>query len=120
MDSARKGNKNKIVSFTPSHLHNATDRRLDYKKPNVFIGSATKVDKHGYVRMSLSAIQEKKYIENADLVIFEINPNMPVVGGDTEVHISEIDYLVEVNTPIPQLPLSKITEEDKKIGEYVA
>lgn len=120
MDSARKAHKYGGISYQPCDLHNAVRRRLDYAKPNIFIGSATPMDEHGYMRISLSLVCEKELIENADIVILEINPNLPVVGGETEIHISEVDYLVEVNTPIPELPDYKLTDVDKKIGEYVA
>lgn len=120
MDSMRKAHKHKGVSYQPCHLHNAISRKLGNKVPNVFIGSATPMDKHGYVRSSLSLMCEKDFLEKADLVIMEINPNLPVVGGDTEIHISNIDHVVEVNTPIPELPSAPISDIDKTIGEYIA
>ena len=120
MEPDRVGNRNGIISHVPTHLHNMPSRCYAYKQPNVALISVSPMDEHGYLRTSLCAIAERELIDNADLVIAEVNPNMPVVNGDTEVHIKDIDAIVEVNTPIPILPRGKITEKDKIIGEYVA
>ncbi len=109
-----------IANHVPSHLHDCIRRRMDYKKPNVYIGSATPMDKHGYVYLSLSLYMDKDILENADIVILEINPNLPRLGGDTEVHISEIDHILEVNTPILTNPPSQLSETEKIIGKHVA
>lgn len=90
------------------------------KPPNVFIGTVTPMDKHGYCKTSISALYEKVFIENADLVIMEVNPNLPNVGGDTELPIDEIDYIIEVDRPVPILPVAEICDTDLIIGEYVA
>lgn len=117
---ARAAHSLGTVNFQPAHLHNGFVRKLQVKPPNVFIGTVTPMDKHGYVRTSLSALYEKAFIENADIVIMEVNPRLPVVGGDTEIPIADIDYIVEVDRPIPILPSAEITDTDKIIGEYVA
>lgn len=108
------------VSFQPIHLHNGFIRKVQVKPPNIFIGTVTPMDRHGYVKTSLSALYEKVFIENADMVIMEVNSRLPNVGGDTELPIDEIDYIVEVDRPIPILPTAPINVTDRTIGEYVA
>ncbi len=108
------------VSFQPAHLHNGFIRKIQVKPPNIFIGTVSSMDKHGYCKTSLSALYEKGFIEHADMVIMEVNPHFPNIGGDTELPIDEIDYIVEVDRPIPILPVAPMTENDKIIGQYVA
>jgi acyl-CoA hydrolase len=108
------------VSLQPVHLHNGFVRKIQEKPPNIFIGTVSPMDKHGFCRTSLSALYEKTFIENADLVIMEVNPNLPNVGGDTEIHIRDIDFVVEVDRSVPILPVTPITENDQIIGNYVA
>lgn len=108
------------VSLQPVHLHNGFVRKVQVKPPNIFIGTATPMDRHGYVRTSLSALYEKTFIENAGLIIMEVNHHLPAVGGDTELPISDIDYIVEVDRPVPTLPAAELTETEKTIGAYVA
>ena len=120
MAPLRMAYKHGAANYQPSNLHNCATRRIPYKAPNIYIGSATPMDKHGYVRLSLSLFMEKDLIDAADIVILEINPNLPRVAGDTEIHISDIDYLVEVDSPIPILNPIEITDIERTIGEYVA
>lgn len=107
-------------SYIPVNLHEATKRKDSHDEPNVYIGSATPMDKHGYIRISLGNMVDRHYMDKVDKIILEINPNLPVVNGDTEIHIRDVDRVVEVNTPLPTIPLSKIEKEDESIGKYVA
>lgn len=120
MPALRKAHKNGNVSFIPNHLHLAGTKRLFHVKPNIYVGAATMPDKHGYVSLSLSNTYEKRMIAAADLVILEINPNMPYTYGDVELHINDIDYMVEVSYPVPTLADVASNEKDTKIGQAIA
>lgn len=116
----RKAHKNGNVSFIPNHLHLSATKRLAHRKPNVFIGTASSIDKHGFISLSLSATYEREMIDNADIVILEVNPNMPRTFGDTIIHISEVDYVIECDYDVPELPILEPSEKDKVIGKYIA
>jgi acyl-CoA hydrolase len=116
----RKTHKNGNVSYIPNHLHLAATKRLAHRKPTVFLGTASLMDKHGYISLSLSATYEREMIENADLVILEVNPNMPRTFGDTIIHINEVDYIVETDYEVPELPVLEPSEKDRIIGKYIA
>lgn len=116
----RKGQKNGNISYIPNHLHLAAVKRMDYEHANVYIGNATPPDKHGFVSLSLSNVYEKRIIEKADLVILEINPKLPRTFGEMAVHVDDIDYMVEVDYDIPELPDVPPNEKDIKIGQYIA
>lgn len=118
--SLRRASKHGNISFIPNHLHLAGQRRLDYKKPNIFITAATPPDKHGFMSVSTSNVYEKDMVEAADIVVFEINPNFPRTFGDMEVHVNDVDYLVEVDYPVPTLPNIEPNEKDLKIGKLIA
>lgn len=116
----RKAHLNGNISFIPNHLHLAGVKRLDHVKPNIYIGSATMPDKHGYISLSLSNTYERRMIDEADIVILEINPNYPRTFGDVEIHYSEVDYLVVVDYEVPAIPDVASSEKDKIIGKYIA
>lgn len=116
----RKGQKNGNISFIPNHLHLAATKRMDHKKTNIYMGTATIPDKHGYLSLSLSNVYEKRMMEKADLVILEINKNYPRTLGDVEVHISDIDYVVETDYEVPELPDIEPNEKDLMIGRFIA
>lgn len=118
--SMRKAHSNGNIAYIPNHLHLSAMKRLAFVKPNVYIGNSTPPDKHGYVSLSLSNVYEKRMLQSADLVILEINPKLPRTFGDVEVHVDDIDYMVEVDYDIPELPNAIPNEKDLKIGAYIA
>ncbi len=116
----RKHQKNGNISYIPNHLHLAAVKRLDEVNPRVYIGNATPPDAHGYVSLSLSNVYERRIIDQADLVILEINPNLPRTFGDMALHVDAVDYMIEVDYDIPTLPDTIPNEKDKKIGALIA
>lgn len=77
-------------------------------------------DRHGYCSMGIHVDIQRAALESADLVIAEINPNMPRTFGDTEVHIKDLGYLVEVNTPLLELPFTEPGEIAMRIGFHIS
>lgn len=116
----RKLHKNKNISYIPNHLHLSRTKRLCHIKPDIFVGTASSMDKHGYISLSLSATYELDMIKNADKVIIEVNPNMPRTFGDTNIHISDIDYVVNVDYEVLELPSTEPNDKDLQIGRIIA
>lgn len=110
------------VSYTPNNLHTAATDKLHStgNHVDVFIGTATLPDKQGFMSLSLGNVYEKDMVEVADLVILEINENMPWTYGDNKVHISEVDYVVENHVPLPLLPNQEPSETEQLIGGHIA
>lgn len=77
-------------------------------------------DSHGYCSLGVSVEATVAAIENSKVVIAQVNPKMPRTFGDGIIHISEVDYLVEVDMPLYGHAPEAITPEEEKIGEYIA
>ncbi|HLU89193.1 MAG TPA: acetyl-CoA hydrolase/transferase C-terminal domain-containing protein, partial [Cyclobacteriaceae bacterium] len=78
-------------------------------------------DAHGFCSLGVSVDVARAAIDTADLIIAQVNPNMPRTQGDGLVHISKFHAAVEVNDPLPQVNYaSKIGENELKIGNYIA
>lgn len=108
------------VTFVPNMLHRAVLDRLFVRKPHIFIGTCSPPDAHGYVSLGLSLVYEKHALQEADIIILEIHPDMPRTYGDTHVHINEVDYFVDAEHTIPCLPDKEVDETDKTIGRHIA
>ena len=54
------------------------------------------------------------------LVIAELNDKMPRTLGDSFIHVSDIDYIVETSNEIIELKPPKIGEIERAIGENCA
>jgi len=77
-------------------------------------------DNHGYCSLGVSVEASVAAIAAAKTVVAQVNPQMPRTFGDGIIHISEIDYLVAVDTPIYTHKMNLFTNEEEKIGNYVA
>ncbi len=116
----RKAHSDEMVSYVPSQLHEFSRRRMSYRKPDIFLGCASPMDKHGCFSLSLSTVMEKDFVENADKVILEVSPHFPRTFGDTHVHISQVDYILETNREVPTVEPAELTEKDRLIGGFAA
>ncbi len=110
----------KTATYVPNNLHEAGTNLLSIQDPDYYIGIASSMDDHGFLTVSLSATYEKDVIERAKNVVLEVNPNTPRTHGDTQIHISQVDHLYEVDYPVPELPNIPPSETDEKIASHIA
>ncbi len=116
----RKYHKNGNISFIPNHLHLAGKKRFEHMKPNIFVTAASLPDENGYISLSIQNVYERDAIHLADIVIVELNPNFPRTFGDNQVHIDEVDYIIEANYPVPTIINAEPNEKDMLIGKEIA
>lgn len=120
----RKAQKEKMVSDIPQHSTTALKKALfrakhDGRRP-VLMATVAPMDEHGYLSLSISSVYEMELVRDGALVLLEVNPNYPRTFGDTMIHISEVDALVESDRPIPEVPYGAYGETDAKIGKLIA
>lgn len=77
-------------------------------------------DAHGYCSYGVEVGVTKSAAESAGMVIAEVNPNMPRALGDSFIHVSQIDYFVEVDYPLPELPPPEPTVIQNQIARHIA
>jgi hypothetical protein len=74
----------------------------------------------GYCSLGIGVDVARKAIEQADLVVGEINASVPVTYGDTFVHVSEFDALVEGTEPAFHFSLWGVDETFDRVAANVA
>ncbi len=78
-------------------------------------------DKHGFCSLGVSVDIARSAVHNAKHVIAQVNPQMPRTHGDGILHISEIDALVYVDEPLPEVSYHDLaTDTSMKIAKYCA
>ncbi len=77
-------------------------------------------DRHGYCSLGISVDITKSAAENADMIIAQVNENMPFTHGDTFINVRDIDYLVPYTEPIFEFHADEPNETIQLIGSYVA
>jgi len=78
-------------------------------------------DRFGYVSLGVSVDIVAAAVQNAKLVIAEVNSDMPWTMGDSTIHISQIDHLVQVSTPMIEY-VHQVSDEEvvEQIARYIA
>jgi acyl-CoA hydrolase len=75
-------------------------------------------DAHGFCTLGTSVDVARGGVDGADLIIAQINPNMPRTHGDGFIHVDEIDYAIEVEDEIPEHLPPDLDEDELKIGRF--
>lgn len=77
-------------------------------------------DEHGFLSLGVETLASKAAARTATTVIALVNEKMPRTLGDSFVHISRVNNLVEVSMDLPELGRKPATEVEERIGRYVA
>lgn len=78
-------------------------------------------DKFGYCSLGISVDITRSGMENAKMVIAQINPKMPRTWGDSIVHVNDIDFLVDHEEPVvTSLWPDKDNRISQRIGHFVS
>lgn len=128
----------RVVSFRPDMAVRDATRagRIDYlpcllsEAPRLFTDGYLPIDvaliqlsppdEKGYCSFGVSVDYTKPATENARIVIAEINKQAPRTLGETFIHISKLNYIVESDRPLIQIAPASIGPAEKAIGELVA
>lgn len=106
--------------YQPAFLKNWPDMYATYYDPDVAVVSLTPPDSHGFMNMGPTLIYFKAALRQAKKVIVEVNDRMPRVPGYGDVHVSEVDYIIENSFDLVEVPRPVMGDAERQIGEYVA
>jgi acyl-CoA hydrolase len=87
---------------------------------DVALISVSPPDEHGCCSLGVSVDISMAAVQNAKIVIAQVNKEMPRTHGDGFIHVSKINFLVEGNIPLPEHFLGEISTEEKAIGRHIA
>lgn len=95
-------------------------------KSDVALLNVSPPDEHGFCSYGVDVGTIKTPAEKSKLIIAQINRHQPRTLGDSFIHINRINYIVEYDEPIHELPQvdPNATKEElevfDKIGSYIA
>lgn len=111
-----------LCNYIPMVFRNLVPYYRHFLNVNVAMCAACPMDQHGYFNLSVASGVAKGILEDADIVILEINENLPKVCGGfgQAIHISEVDMIVEgEHSPLPTVPMHPATDADRAIAEEI-
>jgi acyl-CoA hydrolase/GNAT superfamily N-acetyltransferase len=80
----------------------------------------TPPDKNGFCSLGVSVDMARRAMERASLVVGEINKDIPYTMGDTFLHVSDFDYLVNSIEPPLYFPRWPAVDVHEKLAANIA
>lgn len=118
--SNRKAITEGKVDYTPCHFSEIPMVLKEYIKPRVTMMSVTPPDENGYVSLGTTVDYIESTLHYCDLKIAQVNKYMPYTYGNAVKHISEFDYFVECDEPLPEVPSAPLSDVELAIGRNCA
>ncbi len=87
---------------------------------DVAVISVSPPDKRGYMSLGVSIDVADIVIKNAEIVVAEVNSNMPVTYGETSIHVDQIDYVIKSGEPLTERERKPFDKIQDLIGWHVA
>lgn len=107
--------------FTPILLSDVPRlfRRKERFPINVAMVHLSPPDMHGYCSYGVEVGLTKTAAEVADVVIAEVNAQMPRALGDSVIHIDDVDVIVEVDYPVPEVQMTEANPLQTEIARHI-
>ena len=111
----------KVLTYVPSNFSQAPRILTENIGIDTFLITVSPMDQHGYFTLGTGNDYSSKVARAAKHLIVEVNTQMPrVFGSLAQLHVSEVEAIVENNTPLPELPVRAAAPEDAAIGKIIA
>jgi 4-hydroxybutyrate CoA-transferase len=109
------------AEYIPAFLHDCSDLFLSGLVPlDAVLINVSPPDAHGFCSLGVSVEATLGAIRAADVVIAQLNRSMPRTLGDSFIHQDVIDLGVEVDDPPFEHAVETVSDDERRIGEYVA
>jgi 4-hydroxybutyrate CoA-transferase len=107
--------------YTPCFFHEIPSLFRENVLPvDAALITVSEPDKLGFVCMGVSIDYTREAALSAKTVIAAVNPHMPRFGGNSYLHVTDIDCFVQSDEPLIELNPPVIGEEEKAIGGHAA
>jgi len=110
----------KYLSYVPINFSNIPRALTEHIRVNTFVVTVSPMDKSGHFSLGTNNDYASIVLRHCDRVIVEVNKNMPRVFGDSLVHVSEVDAIVENHVPLVNVPYKEPDPHSMKIGQCIA
>jgi len=117
---ARRGAEDhrQVVFYMPGNF-SGMPRILADIGIDAFVVMVSPMDKGGFFSCGTNSDYTIPTARNARCLIVEVNPRMPRVFGESSIHISDIDAIVEHESVLPELPVRPVTDVDRAISKHI-
>jgi itaconate CoA-transferase len=110
----------KILNYIPSYFYQVPRLLTEFIPIDTFVIAVSPMDNAGYFSLGTNNDYSSAVIRSCGKSIVEVNRNMPRVFGESLVHVSEVDNIVENDVPLLEAAAHPVLPEDDLIGKIVA
>lgn len=114
-DLVRKGDS----IFVPNEFYQIPRLIKDSMDLDVVFATVSPMDSAGYFSFGTSNDYTTSAARRAKILIVEVNPRMPRVFGDSMIHVSKVDHIVENEVPLQKFMPHKVGAEADQIGQRI-
>lgn len=110
----------KRIDLLPNHFSELPFLLKKRTTNRVIMATVSPMDEQGYFSMGTNCDYIAPLLQDAKLILLEVNQHMPRTYGKNQIHISQVAALTENHVPLPTLDEPVMTEQDEKIGRIVS
>ncbi len=119
-EADRARHKVGLSYYVPTYIHQIPRLLSEHMDIDLMLTTVSPMDKYGYFTFGAVNDYTGAACRNCRTLIVEVNENMPRVLGDTLLHISEVDAIVENHVPLIEIHAPEPGPQDDIIGHCVA
>ncbi|MDT9598515.1 acetyl-CoA hydrolase/transferase family protein [Sphingosinicella rhizophila] len=108
------------IDFVPVAFSDSSRLLSERVDVDTFITTVSPMDRNGWFTFGTSNDYATTVARSARRLLVEVNPNMPRVFGESLLHVSEVDGIVENDTPLLDFEVSPSCPEDEIIARSIA
>ncbi|MGQ9556854.1 MAG: acetyl-CoA hydrolase/transferase family protein [Desulfurispora sp.] len=108
------------ADYMPGYFYEYPRLMQEYLNIDVFMAMVSPMDERGYFSLGTSVDYSSTAAGLARIIILEVNEYMPRTRGNSLIHISQVDCLVENNCPLLELPVPRVSAVERSIAGYAA
>ena len=108
------------IEFVPVAFSGSPQLLSERVDLDACITTVSPMDRHGWFTFGTSNDYTSTAARSARRLIVEVNPAMPRVFGDSLLHVSEVDAIVENYRPLPEIPCGTPSPEEQTIARIIA
>lgn len=108
------------IEFVPVAFSESPQLLADRADLDACITTVSPMDRHGWFTFGTSNDYTSTAARSARRLVVEVNPAMPRVFGDSLLHVSEVDAIVEHHRPLPEISSGVASPEEQAIAAIIA
>jgi acyl-CoA hydrolase len=108
-----------VADYAPCHLSEIPRQIRASDRLDAALLTVAPPDDHGFLSLGVEVMASLAAADRAHRVVVQVNPKMPRVLGNSFLHVSEVDAIVEAEEELPELVCGAPSDEERSIALHI-